>query len=246
MKIEKNYTFTPNKITAKIPVEIKNVKDKSKRESRENLHFVELAKHTQHHQLFPKINKPNQKLTSFRDILLKQAELKCNFRNEESTHVDSPKDLKKSTRSSSHFPKTNKIPKHEESTRLDANLSPEHIEKKLENIPSAKHFNISLVYAKQQGGHRRHRSEGVQEYESNSNLEKSENKGTKTTKDSSFSSLKVNSVGKSTNLQVESVEELHFLYNNLYKQNKQLAFKFENLELEEEDLLPGEEQTIYI
>jgi hypothetical protein len=36
-----------------------------------------------------------------------------------------------------------------------------------------------------------------------------------------------------TNIQVESLEELHFFYVNLLKQNKSLAFKFEGMNSED-------------
>ena len=108
------------------------------------------------------------------------------------------------------------------------------VEKCLEKNKSApKHFKISLIY-NQNTRHIRKYSEGnMNKLEINNLNERNEIRRTKTTKDSSFNSLKLNNI-KGTNLEVESIEELHYIYNNLYQQNKALAFKFENLEIEEE------------
>jgi hypothetical protein len=62
---------------------------------------------------------------------------------------------------------------------------------------------------------------------------------TKTTKDNSMASLKISTTStsvKKAKLDFEGPEELHLFYINLHQQNKHLAFKFENVEMEKFNL----------
>lgn len=249
MKNERKYTFTPNKISSKIPVDIKNLpihdKKQIKRESRENLHFVEYSKLTKNEN-FPKINigllKNSQKTTSLRDILIKNIEIK---KTQNVSPNYSPKESNKNQiRATSTFSKNSKISIIEEPKKEIKNIV--SVEKSLEKNKSVppKHFNISLVYSKNR--HNRKLSEGnTDNFENNNIINGNDCKNTKTTKDSSFTSFKINNL-KSTNLEVESIEELHFVYNNLYQQNKALAFRFENLDIDEEVVFNEDGKSIYI
>jgi hypothetical protein len=246
----KNY-FTPIKISSKIPVDIKNVIPKDirgkKSDSRENRHIVDIYQKNNLNN-FPKINigplKNSQKTTSLRDILLKNIE-NIKSKNDNVSPSNSPRGEKKTVRASSNASKNTKICVEIEEKILQDSQSPERNLEKNKSVPP-KHFNISLIYTKNKT-HVRQFSEGQIDNPDSRNInERSVNKGTKTTKDSSFTSQKVNNTNlKGTHLEVESIEELHFIYNNLYQQNKVLAFKFENLEIDE-DVLSHEDKTIYI
>lgn len=248
----KNY-FTPIKISAKIPVDIKNIIPKDNRtkkcDTRENRHLVDINQKTNLNN-FPKINigplKNSQKISSLRDILLKNIE-NIKSKNDNISPSNSPRGEKKTVRASSNASKNTKICVEIEDKILQDSHSPERNLEKNKSVPP-KHFNISLIYTKNKT-HVRQFSEGQIDNPDSRNLnERSVNKGTKTTKDSSFTSQKVNNNNnnlKGTHLEVESIEELHFIYNNLYQQNKVLAFKFENLEIDE-DVLSQEDKTIYI
>lgn len=246
----KNY-FTPIKISAKIPVDIKNNIPKDtkakKNDSRENRHLIDIY-HKNNLNNFPKINigpsKNAQKTTSLRDILLKNIE-NIKSKNDNVSPSNSPRGDKKTVRASSNASKNTKICVEIEDKIFHESPSPERNLEKNKSVPP-KHFNISLIYTKNKT-HVRQFSEGqIDNPESRNNNERSVNKGTKTTKDSSFTSQKVNNNNlKGTHLEVESIEELHFIYNNLYQQNKVLAFKFENLEIDEE-LVSNDDRTIYI
>jgi hypothetical protein len=271
MKHDRKYTFTPNKISSKIPIDIKNLASKEKRsaklDSRENL--AAILHQTGH---FPKVNitmlKNTQKTTSLRDILTKNVNNVNNIneitktKNENVSNLSpgiSPRETKKSSRASSNISRSKFNPHVEDTTHTHTtkreNFKPSvSVDKNLEREKSLpqKHFNISLVYkVGGSSGHVRKRSEGGDNFErDNIMIEKAcGDKGTKTTKDSSFSSHKMYSNGnngKGPNLEVESIEELHFIYNNLYQQNKALAIKFENLDLDVDDEVNEEGKSIYI
>ena len=247
---DRKYTFTPNKISSKIPVEIKNLVENDKksnsRDSKDNLHIANILQRSNFNNI-PKVNKSlikiSKKTSSLKDILKKNAETtKIKNGNPHSPCLSPKEGNKKSVRESSNISNDIKFVNNPPESKINKQspiVSHEKIFEKNKSAP--KHFNISLVYNKDIK-HNRKFSEGNLDI-INMN-EKSVNKGTKTTKDSSFTSQKLNNI-KTTNLEVESIEELHFIYNNLYHQNKSLAFKFENLEMEEEILNEGG-KSIYI